>query len=101
MNGEYFLVERYESDVEEEGEAEQVFLSLTNRFLEERNTQGEVKMPCCFHDARIISWDNAITIILREYHHASYLSDHIILMYCHCSTDIGSACPPLLTDGFC
>ena len=44
MNGECFLVERYESDEEEEGEAEQVFLSLTNRFLEERNTQGEVKM---------------------------------------------------------
>ena len=64
MDGECFLVERYESDVEEEGEAEQVILCLTNRFLEERNTQGgEVKMPCCFHDARIISWDNVITII--------------------------------------
>jgi len=41
LSGDFFLVERYESDVEEE--AEQVFITLTDRFLEERNTQGKAR----------------------------------------------------------
>ena len=38
--GEYFLVERYESDVEEEGD--HILLALSDRFLEEKDTNGVV-----------------------------------------------------------
>ena len=46
-SGECFLVERYESDVEEggeEGEGEQVLLTLSDRFLEEKDFNGKVKL---------------------------------------------------------
>lgn len=45
VSGECFLVERYESDVEEggeEGEGEQVLLTLSDRFLEEKDINGKV-----------------------------------------------------------
>jgi hypothetical protein len=45
VSGECFLVERYESDVEEggeEGEGEQVLLALSDRFLEEKDINGKV-----------------------------------------------------------
>ena len=44
MSGECFLVERYESDVEEgeEGEGEHILLTLTDRFLEEKDINGKV-----------------------------------------------------------
>lgn len=42
MSEDCFLVERYESDLEEDDEGEQVILMLTERFLKEKNTDGEV-----------------------------------------------------------
>ena len=41
---ECFLVERYESDVEEgeEGEGENILLTLSDRFLEEKDINGKV-----------------------------------------------------------
>ena len=44
VSGECFLVERYESDVEEGGEErEHILLTLSDRFLEEKNTDGKVR----------------------------------------------------------
>ena len=40
MCGECFLVERYESDVEDEGD--HILLALSDRFLEEKDTNGVV-----------------------------------------------------------
>ena len=43
VSGECFLVERYESDVEEGGEGgEHIILALSDRFLEEKDTNGVV-----------------------------------------------------------
>ncbi len=39
---ECFLVERYESDMEGEEEVECLLLTLSDRFLEERNINGQV-----------------------------------------------------------
>ena len=36
------MVERYESDLEEEEEVQHVIITLSDRFLEERNTDGQV-----------------------------------------------------------
>ena len=41
-----FLVERYESDVEDEDEEGQVILTLSDRFLKEKSTNGEVCVLC-------------------------------------------------------
>ena len=43
VSGECFLVERYESDVEE-GEEEHILLTLSDRFLEEKDTNGVVSV---------------------------------------------------------
>ena len=46
VSGECFLVERYESDVEEGGEeGEHILLTLSDRFLEEKDANGEVRLP--------------------------------------------------------
>ena len=43
VSGECFLVERYESDVEEGcEEGDQILLTLSDRFLEEKDTNGVV-----------------------------------------------------------
>ena len=50
VSGECFLVERYESDVEEggeEAEGEQVLLALSDTFLEEKDINGKVGVYVC------------------------------------------------------
>ena len=50
VSGECFLVERYESDVEEggeEAEGEQVLLALSDTFLEEKDINGKVSVCVC------------------------------------------------------
>ena len=42
-SGECFLVERYESDLEEEGDVEQLLVTLSDTFLEEKNINGKVR----------------------------------------------------------
>lgn len=43
--GEQYLVQVYESDTEEEeGHSDEVFLSLTDRFLQEIDTNGKVRV---------------------------------------------------------
>lgn len=50
VSGECFVVERYESDVEEGDEGgDQILLTLSDRFLEEKDTNGMVRysFPHC------------------------------------------------------
>ena len=51
IDGDYYLVERYESDVEDEKEEkDQVFVRISDKFLEEINTDGNVSTLleyCC------------------------------------------------------
>lgn len=56
LAGEHFVVERYESDVEEDrvmsgggrGDRDQVIIRLSDRFLDEIDTNGKVRTNCAF-----------------------------------------------------
>ena len=49
-SGECFLVERYESDLEEaEEEGDQLLLNLSDQFLEEKDINGMVHVHACIY----------------------------------------------------